>query len=125
MYLFHEVSYWGGQLWNQGAVLGDKGSVLEDGRSARLHLQAVLQLEGLEAHQQAHGDGAQGHQQAQGDGQTGQPVLDRGLARGLPFRGRVAGCIHGELLGEGTSGAPERGHNADYGTLGSGFRAES
>lgn len=67
-----------------------------------LHLQSVLQLVGLDAHQQTHGDRAQRHEQAQNDGETWKPLLDHGLGRTpahrLTLPRSVAGCIHGEIL---------------------------
>lgn len=103
MYLFHEPSYRGAQLRDEGPILVYKSPVrrVEDGRFVHLHLQAALQLVGLEAHQEAHGDGAQGHEQAQSDGETWEPPLDRGLGRALAHRltspDRVAGRIHAEI----------------------------
>ncbi len=59
---------------------------VDDGRFAHLHLQSVLQQEGLEAHQKTNGDGAQGHQQAQSDGKPWMAPLDHGPGRALTHR---------------------------------------
>lgn len=76
--------------------------MLEDRRLVQLHLQSVLQLIGLQAHQKTHGDGAHRHQQAQSDGETWHPSLAPGLggtlAHRLTFSDRVADRIHGAIL---------------------------
>lgn len=107
VYLFYELPYWDGQLWNQGPFVVEKSRVwrVGYGRLARLHLQPVLQLVGLRRHEKTHGDGAQGHQQAQSDGETWKPQLDRGFGRTpahrFTFIHGIGGSIHAAILHEG------------------------
>lgn len=95
MYLFYKSLNRSSQIWNKAPILVLKRPAqrLEDGRRFHdLHLQPVLQLEGLEAHQETHGDGADGHQQAESDGEPREPALHRG--RRLLFYHGATGCFH-------------------------------
>lgn len=104
-YLFHQLPHGGAQFRNQVPILVEETPVprVVGGHSVQFHLQSLLQLEGLEAHQQTHSDGAQGHEHAHGHGDPGRPPVDAGFRCALARRrlavvGRGAQRIHAEIL---------------------------